>query len=134
MSEINGESTSMVWPTLGSRTAKEHENPNPDPISPALSLILVNLVLIHSPQSATEVWIFEYCHIAPTIGERSIVRSMSVCPQSSRMSFLTPNQQRQSTEGNTIITTSSVEFGDLYSSSSSFFNHNFVNCKATSIL
>ena len=24
-SEINGESTSMVWPTLGSRTAKEHD-------------------------------------------------------------------------------------------------------------
>ena len=23
MTEINGESTSMVWPTLGSRTAKE---------------------------------------------------------------------------------------------------------------
>jgi len=25
MTEINGESTSMVWPTLGSRTAKEQK-------------------------------------------------------------------------------------------------------------
>jgi len=60
--EINGESTSMVWPTLGSRTAKERYRTEQNIYS--FSSCWVdgrNGRCKHGPETATKIWILKIC-------------------------------------------------------------------------
>ena len=61
--EINGESTSMVWPTLGSRTAKEQNRLECGPM-PNVMLALPNIggALCSTPQSMADAHFLTAVH------------------------------------------------------------------------
>jgi len=91
MTEMNGESTSMVWPTLGSRTAKEQNGRNvwrgiSVPSSAMLPVDVIIIIIIHEYYYGGAVALLLQDHLTMSVTEQSqylsatVQREHKTCP------------------------------------------------------